>query len=725
MSEKKPDSFPKDLNNRVKTPTIYQMEATECGAASLAMVLAHFGVHIPLEKLRIETGVSRDGCNALNIIRAAKKYGFVCDGYTKDVEGLYNMKMPCIIHWNFNHFVVLEGFRNGYVYLNDPAVGRRRLEFEDFDDAFTGVTLEFTPTENVQKTKRSITLPGFLYSRLRGQEKGVLALLGTGLVLVAPGLILPILSQVFVDNVLVGGNTGWLGPLLLAMVGTALFQLFYGWYQSKLQEKLLNKMTLLSMNRFLTHLFQLPVEFFEQRMSGDLVSRVQSNSDVDRFMGGQFASTLLSVFMAVFYFFLMIVYSVPLTIIGVIGIAISLTLSQLANKRLSDIAMKQQQDNSKMVGSLYSGLAITSTLKASGVESDYVARVLGYCSRAHKTEQRLGRMQEVLSAVPSAAGQVTNIIVLMAGGVLVVRGSLTAGMLMAFNQFLSSFSSPVNTMIGFFQSLQTMKADIKRVQDIEKYPVAPQFEDRPHAYMEDKLEGSLELRNISFGYSRLKPPMVNGISFTLRPGSSVALVGPSGCGKSTISKIVSGLYDPWEGEVLIDGVPLREIPPAIFCDGVATVSQSITLFSGSIRDNLTFWNKKVMEKDIIQAARDACIHDTITALPGAYDYYLSEGGSNLSGGQRQRLEIARALINNPSILVLDEATSALDPLVEKQVINNIRRRGCTCVIVAHRLSTIRDCDEILVMEQGVVVERGSHEQLRSAGGRYAALLRNI
>ena len=708
----------------VKTPTIYQMEATECGAASLAMVLGYYGCFIPLEQMRIETGVSRDGCNAKNILRAARKFGLTCKGYTKSVEDLVNMKPPCILHWNFNHFVVFEGFKGGHPYINDPAVGRRKLTMEDLDDAFTGIVLCFEKNDSFKKNKRSSTLLDFMRERLKGQKVSIGALLGTGLLLVVPGLVIPVFSQIFVDDILLSGSTDWLGALLAAMGGTLLFQLFFTWYRGEILLKLQSKMALVSAHKFLYRMFRLPISFFDQRYAGDLSQRVENNNNVSDFLAGELAETVLNAFVAVFYLILMLLYSPVLTGIGVAGVGISLVLSRIVAKQIANLSMKAQQDQGKMVGSFYSGLAITDTLKASGAENEYVARVLGHYARNAGTEQKLGKMQEVLSAAPQVISQTSGIIVLMIGGTLVIHGGLTAGMLVAFNQLLSSFSSPVNSLVGFFNKIQTLKADMSRVEDIQKYEMAHQFVPHETERLEEKLSGDVELKGVSFGYSPLAAPLIKDFCFHVKPGQSVALVGSSGCGKSTVSKIISSLYDPWEGEVLFDGIPLNRIPANIISASVSTVSQSITLFSGTIRDNLTLWNKSVMEQDIVRAAKDACIHDTITKLPGAYDYRLSEEGLNLSGGQRQRLEIARALVLNPSILIMDEATSALDPIVEKEVMDNIKRRGCTCVIVAHRLSTIRDCDEILVMRHGEIIQRGNHESLMNEDGLYKTLISN-
>ena len=711
--------------NYVKTPTIYQMEATECGAASLAMIMAYFGSYIPLEKMRIETGVSRDGCNAKNIMKAGRKFGLEVKGYRKSLDSLLELQPPCIIHWNFNHFVVYEGKKGKHYYINDPAMGRRKLTLEDLDDAFTGVVLTFKKTENFRKSKKKNTLFSFIRTRLKGQYSAILALLCIGFLLVFPGLLIPVFSQVFIDDILLGGNNSWMAVFLAIMVFTMLFQAGLTYYRGILLQKLQNKMSMISAHKFLSHMFRLPMSFFDQRYAGDLAERVENNNNVSNFLAGDLAETVLNIIVAAFYLVLLLGYSPLLTLIGAAGILINLIIVKLSSDFIESSTMKQQQDQGKMIGAIFAGLNITGTLKASGAESEYTGRILGYYAKNILLEQKLGKVQQIINAIPEVFGEISNVLVLMIGGILVINGNMTSGMLVAFTSLLESFTAPVNKLVQFMQRIQTLKADMSRVEDILKYEQDEKFlESEEKVTMNTKLTGDVELEAISFGYSILEKPLVEEFSFHLKTGNSIAFVGASGCGKSTVSKIVSGLYLPWSGEVRMDGIPVKNIPKEILSSSVSTVSQDITLFSGTIRDNLTMWNSTILEEDIINAAKDACIHEVITKKPGAYEFVLSEGGANLSGGQRQRLEIARALVTNPTILIMDEATSALDPLVEKQIIDNIKRRGCTCVIVAHRLSAIRDCDEIIVMERGKIVQRGTHDSLAREPGHYQKLIQN-
>ena len=714
------------MSNYVKTPTIYQMEATECGAASLSMIFGYFGKYLPLEQMRIETGVSRDGCNAANIMRAAKKFGLECHGYRREPEALREIETPCIIHWNFEHFVVFEGFKGDYAYINDPAVGRRKLSWEDLDDSFTGVVLTFKLTDAFEKEKKPRTSFAFVKERLKGQYGILFKLFYIGLLLVFPGLILPVLSQIFMDDILVAGYTDWLTKLLVFMGALVVLKMGLGYYRSIVLARLNAKMTTLSGYGFLRHMLRLPVSFFDQRYAGDLVERMDSNTNINEFLAGDLAETVLNIFVVAFYLVILLFYSPVMTLIGLVNVAVCVAAVAISSKAVAGTSMKLQISGGKLYSTICAGLNITDTIKASGAEAEYSSRVLGFQAKNANLEQDLNRFQQLSNAIPTASGKITDALLLLVGGLLVIRGQLTLGMLLAFNSLFDSFFEPVSSLVGFIQRIQQLKADLNRVNDINDYAQDERYSDESERPSDlRKLSGDIELKDISFGYSPLKPPLVENFSFHLRSGESIAFVGSSGCGKSTVSKMVSGLYRPWSGQILVDGKPIERVPRAVLNASIATVSQNITLFSGTVRENLTMWNDAILEEDMIRAAKDACIHDFIMQQKEGYDYHLSEGAGNLSGGQRQRLEIARALTGKPTILIMDEATSALDPITEKKVLDNIARRGCTCVIVAHRLSAIRDCKQIIVMSNGKIIQRGTHESLRDVEGPYQAFIQNL
>lgn len=714
---------------RAKVPTVLQMEAVECGAAALAMILAYYGKYVPLEEMRTACGVSRDGSKASNILKAARNYGLEAKGYRKEPESLKTMKFPVIIHWNFNHFLVLEGFDRGYAYLNDPVSGPRSVPEEEFDQSFTGIVMAFEVGPDFEKNGGKPSIAIALKKRLKGSEKALAYVFLVGLALVIPGLVIPVFSKIFVDDILLGGKENWLGPLLLGMALTAVLRGVLTRLQQYYLLRLETKIALSTSAQFLWHVLCLPVEFFTQRYTGDISMRVQSNDRVARLLSGELATNALNFVMIIFYFALMVQYSLLLALAGVLAAAANILYLKYVSRRRVDLNNKLLQDQGKLSGASMSGLQIIETLKATGSESDFFAKWSGYQAKTLNAEQEMGFSTQCLSAIPAFLSTLTNAVVLVLGGFLIFRGELTIGMLVAFQSLMTSFLEPVNGLVSLGSELQEMEGDMNRLDDVLQYPVDPQtkedFTDGGSKEYYQKLEGYLELRDLTFGYSRLEPPLIENFSLKLTPGARVALVGGSGSGKSTVAKLVSGIYRPWSGEILFDGKPWESIPRAAINNSLGLVDQDIFLFQGTIRDNLTMWDNTVSEFDIIRAAKDACIHDDITSKAGGYDQLLNEGGSNFSGGQRQRLEIARALTGNPAILVLDEATSALDPLTEKLVDEGIRRRGCTCLIVAHRLSTIRDCDEIVVLERGKIVQRGTHDQLKDIDGHYAELIKAV
>jgi NHLM bacteriocin system ABC transporter peptidase/ATP-binding protein len=723
---------------RVKTPTVLQMEAVECGAAALAIVLGYHGRVVPLEELRLACGVSRDGTKASNVVRAARQYGLDAKGYRKDPADLPALRLPLIVFWNFNHFVVVEGFGRGRVYLNDPASGRRVVSAAEFDEAFTGVVLAFEPTPEFRRSRARGSLWDRLRPRLAGSTGALCFVVGASLALVVPGMAVPALCGVFVDQVLQQHLHAWVWPLLVGLAATALVRGVLTWLQQHFLLRLETKLALTMSGRFLWHVLRLPMEFYTQRYAGEIGARVAINDRVAHLLSGRLATALLNLVTVVFFAVLMLYYDAWLTTV-VIGIAAvnGVALRHVARRRI-DGNQRLLQERGKLMGTSIVGLQTIETLKASGAEGDFFQRWSGQFAKVANAEQDLGRSSQYLAAVPLLLLSLNNAAVLSFGALRVMEGHLTLGMLVAFQSFMASFLAPVDDLVDLGGELQEVRGDLSRLDDVLRC----QADESPRATSATpatpatsatsatvsaptRLSGELELRDITIGYSRLGAPLIERLSLRLRPGARVAIVGASGSGKSTVARIVCGLYAPWEGEVLFDGVPRHEVPREVLASSLALVDQEIFLFAGTARENLTLWDTTIPEEDVIQAAKDACLHEDLAARPGGYDSRIDEGGRDLSGGQRQRMEIARALAGRPSILVLDEATSALDPITEAQIDDHLRRRGCTCLIVAHRLSTIRDCDEIIVLDQGKVVQRGTHDELIGVEGSYRDLISTV
>ena len=709
---------------RVKVPTILQMEATECGAASLSMILAHYNLWLPLEKLRQECGVNRDGSKASCVIRAARNRGCNANGYRWNADRLKEVgEFPLIIHWEFNHFVVLEGIKGDTAYLNDPAMGRRTVKWDEFRTSYTGVALRVVPNENFKPEGRRYNIFKAVAEKLSQDKWAVLFILLLNLGMIIPGLASPVFSQIFLDDILTKKHPDWMFNFCLAMTVSFLVCGVMNWLQAVILTRWQRKLTLADSSSFFWHLLRLPMQFFNQRYAAEVASRVNFNESIAGVLSGPAATAVLNLLVAIFYLLLLLQYNVTLTIIGVFFSSIDMIVFFALRRHLTDLNMKIQQDAGKCYGVTMNGLSMIETIKANGNESDFFSKWAGYRAKVLSASQDAALWQMTSTIIPTLLGGINGALIMTLGGFSIMDGAMTAGMFMAFQNLMGSFQAPVNALLSLGSTLQSTEMQMQRLDDVRRYEIDDlNCRDEEISGTVERLSGELELRNISFGYSPLEKPLLNNFSLHIRPGHWVAVVGASGSGKSTVAKIVTGIYEEWSGQVLFDGKIRREIPRAAIVNSVAAVDQDIFQITGTITENLTLFDSSVEKADVIQAAKDACIHDDILQLDKGYDAEVSEGGLNFSGGQRQRLEIARALAVNPSLLILDEATSALDPMTEQTVLENIRHRGCSCLIVAHRLSTIRDADEIIVLSQGNVVERGTHREMIQHDGPYRRLI---
>ena len=711
---------------RRAVPTILQMETTECAAACLGMILAHHGRWVPLEELRIGCGVSRDGANAASMVRAAQEYGLVARGFRCSREDLFDFPFPMILFWEFNHFVVLEGIRGKRYYVNDPDHGPRRLRLEEFEAGYAGVCFGFRRGPGFRRGGSKPSILRSLRSRL-GHARGALAFAALAtLTLLVPGLAVPTMIKVFVDDVLIGQNGDWVSALLAGLVAAAVIHGALVWLQRAFLARMEAKLSIVMTSRFFWRLVTLPMPFFSQRYAGDLVGRVASNDKVARLLSDELAVNAINLLAMGFYAAVMLSYDVPLTLVMVAIAATNLLVLRLASRARDDANRRLLKERGKLAGASVNGIQTIETLKASGAEGDFFARWSGMHANALNAQQRLAFVSMLANVAPPVLVALAAVAVLGMGGLRVLEGTLTIGGLVAFQSLAQSFAAPVNGLVQFGAHLQTVRGDLARLDDVLQY--APEERTRraldpaEAADREPIPRGAVALERVTYGHNVKEPPLIEDFSLSIRPGQRVALVGRSGSGKSTLARLICGLLAPWSGSVRIDGDAIEDIAPARFAEVVAHVDQEFVLFEGSVRDNVALWEPTVPERDIVQALRDAAIHDVVAERPGKYDAAVEERGRNFSGGQRQRLEIARALARNPAVLVLDEATAALDPVTEVEIDDRLRRRGCTCLIVAHRLSTIRDADEIVVLDAGRIVQRGTHDALMADPGLYRDLV---
>ena len=715
-----------------KVPVILQMEALECGAASLAMICAYYKKFIPLERLRLECSVSRDGCNAKNILVAARHNGMVAKGFSyNSVDALKEeIKFPAIIHWNFNHFVVLCGFKGKNAILADPASGIRKVEMEEFKKSFTGIVLTFEPGEDFVADGSKQSVVKFLLKRLNGAIIPLAFIVIIGFLLSITGSVSSIFSKIFADYILVGTDKTVMMPLMMAMGSVLVIDFVLNSLQSIYLLKIQGKMSINSGTMFMWHVLRMPVEFFAQRYAGDISSRQDSNDSIAASICQTVAPIVLNIVMAIVYLILILYYNWYMSLIGISVAVINMVVIKLiANKNEND-NKALSRESGQVYGNTVAGVSMIETIKSSGSEAAFFQKWIGYQTKYTNAIERLGERNAYISLIPPMLTSFANTAILFLGVYNILIGNFTIGTLSAFQGFLGQFLAPVNSLAGIGSQIQALSGETAKIEDVLNYKPDviidlnetddPSFKNKKFK----KLTGEVEIKNLSFAYSPLAEPLIKDLNVSVKKGGMIAFVGGSGSGKSTVAKLIAGLYEPREGEILFDGKKRTEIDRTVFRSSLSMVDQEIAMFQDTIRNNITMFDDSIPDDVLIEACKDACIHEDIIQREGGYDHILTEGGKDFSGGQRQRFEIARAFVAEPSIMILDEATSALDPTTEKKVMDAVRRRGISCFVVAHRLSTIRDADEIVMLEYGDVVERGTHKELIELDGKYAQLVKS-
>ena len=709
----------------VKVPVVMQMENMECGAAALAMVLAYYGKWIPLSTLRETCAISRDGVRMSSIAKAARVLGLEATGYRYEVDEFFEKAtFPCIVYWNFNHFVVVCGRRGNTVTINDPGCGRVKISLQEFDDAFTGLCICFQPGADFQPSGHPRSMLSYLRENLAGARETVLFVTLAALIVSLTSVLLPAGSRVFLDRILSGRSPGWLLPLLLLLSLICLIQLTVGWIRSVFQMKLFGTLGVKASCRYMWHLFHLPAGFFFQRNPGDLQQNEEANRTISQTFILQFVPLVISSMMMVFYVVAMFRYSIPLTLVALAVVSLNLVLTRYNAGRFIDIVRVMKHDLGRLMSASMAGVSMIETIKAAGAENAFFDRWSGYQANLNAQNVRYEKDTMILGSIPGVLLRLSSVLLLCGGAYLMIKGRFTSGMVVAFQGYLTAFIDPASQIADCEQMIQEMRTDMERIEDVMVYPEYDLLAKDGPRKKHTRIAGDIELKNITFGYSRQDDPLIRDFSLKVKAGSSVAIVGASGSGKSTILSLVSGLYKPWEGEVCFDGRPLSRITGSELRSCLAVIDQSIVLFQDTIANNIRMWDQTIEDYEVILAARDADIHDDIMKRENGYNHVLLEGGADFSGGQRQRIEIARALAGDPSVIIMDEATSALDAETESRVVKGIRARGITCLIVAHRLSTIRDCDNIIVLQNGSMVEQGTHDELMAKKGAYFSLVSN-
>lgn len=707
-----------------KVRPVLQMEATECGAASLAMILGYYGKTVTLEELRQECGVSRNGVNAKSIVKAAQHHGLKPRALRVDLEGARVVRTPAVIHWNMDHFLVLCGFNKRGAVLADPAYGLRTADMEEFSKSFTGIAIELTPTEEFQKDAGGKRANDYIAGCVKPFLPSVVffvllelcAILGSGAAL--------FLNSVFIDKVLIDENAQNLGVVLRTLLCAGMITAAAAVLQANIRREVGRQLNMEINAGFIRRLLRLPVEFFAQRSEGDLANRQNANMQMGDKLTVMLSPLAGYVLQFVIYFTLIVFLDIHIALTGVLCAAANLWALLRSSRKYEEKMRSYSRDLGALQGDISQAVDMIETIKSCGAEEAMFARLMASGTQSVNTKVQIDKTGVYTTALFTFLNALGSGAVLIAGVWKILSGSMTTGLLVAAQALVAAMLEPLGSAVNAGIEMQALKGDTVRANDVMHYAEDDKFLDDSMKQRKE-MDGDIVLRDVRFGYQPLDPPLIDGLDLTVKKGGSVAITGGSGSGKSTVVKLIAGLYREDGGQVTFHGTPRKEINHYYFYSKVAVVSQNIRLFEGTVLDNITMWDDTIPYDRVVAAAKAACIHDDIIARSGGYREMVTENGRNFSGGQRQRIEIARALVKDPAVIIMDEATSALDTDTEETVMNNIKALGITRVIVAHRLSTIMDSDEIIVMESGHIVERGRHEELMRENGVYCALVRSV
>ena len=708
-----------------RVPIMLQMETVECGAVCLGMILAHYKRYVPLERLRIDCGVSRDGSNARSMVEAARQYGLKAAGFRIPFSELKTEgQFPCIAFWEYDHFIVIRGIKNGTVYINDPAEGYIKMDESTFKSGFTGVVLCFEPSEEFEPGGQKRSVHRYVRKRLKGMKKAVIFVALTTVLGYFFEIVDPAMTSFFLNDILGGSNSDLLDPFIILLLLFAVMNIVMRWTKAIYQLKLDGKMAVMGSMNYMWHVVRLPMTFFSGRMAGDIIKRQEMNEAISGTLVNTIGPVFFDTIMVAFYLIIMTQYHFYLGLLGLASVVIHTLVATLVSYKRVEITRIQLRDESRMDSYMLDGIHMIETIKSGGAENGFFAKWSGYQASLYKNKSKLANTDVLFGMIPEFLEKLVGDLVLVVGVLLVIKGQFQVGLIMSFQEVMELFLRPASTTIEAAQTIREMETQMERVEDVMKYAEDERVaeKDRKCEVVSGKLMGTVEMKDVTFGYSKQSQPLLENFSLSVKQGQRIAVVGESGCGKSTLVNLITGIYKPWSGEVLYDGHKIDDIDRYIFTGSVAVVDQDVILFEDTIENNIKMWDDTIEDFEMILAARDAKIHDDILQRDGGYQYVLTEGGADMSGGEKQRLEIARVLAKDPSVLVLDEATSALDAKTEAEVVKAVSDRGITCIVIAHRLSTIRDCDMIYCMEHGRIVESGTHDELFEKGGLYAGLV---